>query len=88
MPNIASNVMVTETRYIGKSGNGLLRLSNCFQTVEVVIALDLPADQVRAIYRQYWDLKHMYELATNLVAEPLYMRESNMVQNLLYFSLE
>ena len=31
-------------------------------TVDVVIALDLPADQVRAIYRQYWDLKHMYEL--------------------------
>jgi hypothetical protein len=24
-------------------------------TVDVVIALDLPADQVRAIYRQYWD---------------------------------
>ena len=23
-------------------------------TVDVVIALDLPADQVRAIYRQYW----------------------------------
>jgi transposase len=31
-------------------------------SVDVVIALDLPADQVRAIYRQYWDLKHMYEL--------------------------
>jgi transposase len=31
-------------------------------TVDVVIALDLPADQVRAIYRQYWDLKQMYEL--------------------------
>ncbi|MFY9795972.1 MAG: hypothetical protein WAJ93_09805, partial [Candidatus Nitrosopolaris sp.] len=31
-------------------------------TVDVVIALDLPADQVRATYRQYWDLKHMYEL--------------------------
>ena len=65
MPNAASNVMVTKTRYIGKGGNGLLRLSNCFQrcfvaqysegktTVDVVIALDLPADQVRAIYRQY-----------------------------------
>jgi hypothetical protein len=26
-------------------------------TVDVVIALDLPADQVPAIYRQYWDLK-------------------------------
>jgi hypothetical protein len=31
-------------------------------TVDVVIALDLPADQVRAICRQYWDLKYMYEL--------------------------
>ena len=24
-------------------------------TVDVVIALDLPADEVRAIYREYWD---------------------------------
>ena len=32
-------------------------------TVEVVIALDLAADQVRAIYREYWELKGMYELA-------------------------
>ena len=31
-------------------------------TVDVVIALDLSADHVRAIHRQYWDLKHMYEL--------------------------
>ena len=31
-------------------------------TVDVVIALNLPADHVWAIYRQYWDLKHMYEL--------------------------
>ncbi|MGC1928356.1 MAG: hypothetical protein WA667_05230 [Candidatus Nitrosopolaris sp.] len=31
--------------------------------VEVVIALDLPADQVRAIYQEYWELDHMYRLA-------------------------
>jgi len=31
-------------------------------TVDVVIALDLPADEVRAIYREYWELKQMYEL--------------------------
>ncbi|MGA9150130.1 MAG: hypothetical protein WBZ36_06110, partial [Candidatus Nitrosopolaris sp.] len=31
-------------------------------TVDVVIALDLPADKVRAIYREYWELKQMYEL--------------------------
>ena len=30
-------------------------------TVDVVIALNHP-DHVRAIHRQYWDLKHMYEL--------------------------
>jgi hypothetical protein len=30
-------------------------------TVDVVIALDFPADEVRAIYRQYWELKQMYE---------------------------
>ncbi len=32
-------------------------------TVEVVIALDLPADEVQAIYREYWELKRMYKLA-------------------------
>jgi len=31
-------------------------------TVDVVIALDLPADEVRAIFRKYWELKQMYEL--------------------------
>ena len=31
-------------------------------TVDVVIALDLPADEVRAIYWEYWELKQMYEL--------------------------
>ena len=30
--------------------------------VDVVIALDLPADQVQAIYREYWELKGMYKL--------------------------
>ena len=32
-------------------------------TVEVVIALDLAADHVRAIYREYWELEGMYRLA-------------------------
>ena len=32
-------------------------------TVEVVIALDLAADQVRAIYREYWELTGRYKLA-------------------------
>jgi transcriptional regulator len=31
--------------------------------VEVAIALDLPANQVRAIYREYWELEGMYGLA-------------------------
>ncbi|MGC1929062.1 MAG: hypothetical protein WA667_08815 [Candidatus Nitrosopolaris sp.] len=31
--------------------------------VEVVIALDLPAAQVHAIYQEYWKLDHMYRLA-------------------------
>jgi transposase len=31
--------------------------------VEVVIALDLPIDEVRAIYREFWELKGMYKLA-------------------------
>ncbi|MGA8082734.1 MAG: hypothetical protein WB988_12810 [Candidatus Nitrosopolaris sp.] len=31
--------------------------------VEVVISLDLPADEVRAIYREFWELNGMYKLA-------------------------
>jgi hypothetical protein len=31
--------------------------------LEVAIALDQPADRVRAIYRDYWELKGMYMLA-------------------------
>jgi hypothetical protein len=30
--------------------------------VEVVIAIDLPTDEVQAIYREYWELKRMYKL--------------------------
>ena len=45
-----------------KSTQAIKLFSEDKTTVDVVIALDLPADQVRAIYRQYWDLKHMYEL--------------------------
>ena len=37
-------------------------LSEGKTTVEVVIALDLAADHVLAICREYWELKHMYEL--------------------------
>ena len=32
-------------------------------TVQVVIALDLPADQVRAIYQEYWKLDGMYRIS-------------------------
>jgi hypothetical protein len=31
--------------------------------VDVVIPLDLPTDEVRAIYREFWELKGMYKLA-------------------------
>jgi hypothetical protein len=31
--------------------------------IEVAIALDLLAAQVRAIYQEYWELDHMYRLA-------------------------
>ena len=30
--------------------------------VDVVIALDIPADQVRAIYQQFWELNDMHKL--------------------------
>jgi transposase len=39
--------------------------------MEVVIALDLPADEVQAIYREYWKLKRMYKL-TQIYEEAKY----------------
>ena len=30
--------------------------------VDVVIALDIPADEVRATYREFWELKRMHKL--------------------------
>jgi hypothetical protein len=30
--------------------------------VEVAITLDLPADEVQAIYRDFWELRHMHKL--------------------------
>jgi hypothetical protein len=33
--------------------------------VEVVIVLDILADEVHAIYREFWELKGMYKLAQN-----------------------
>jgi hypothetical protein len=32
-------------------------------TVDVVVTLDLPADEVREIYRELWELKGMYRLS-------------------------
>jgi len=38
-----------------------IKLFSKFESpVEVAIALDLPTDQVRAIYRDYWELEGMY----------------------------
>jgi prefoldin subunit 5 len=31
--------------------------------VQVAIAIDLPADEIRTIYREYWELKRMYKLS-------------------------
>jgi hypothetical protein len=31
--------------------------------VEAVVALDIPADEARAIYREFWELQGMHELA-------------------------
>jgi hypothetical protein len=37
--------------------------------VQVVIALDIPPDEVHAIYREYWELKRMHKL--NVVYEEI-----------------
>jgi hypothetical protein len=46
-----------------KTTQALKLFSELESPVEVAIALDLPVDQVRTIYRQYWELDGMHRLA-------------------------
>jgi hypothetical protein len=46
-----------------KTTQALKLFSELKTPVEVAIALDLPVDQVRTIYREYWELDGMYKLA-------------------------
>ena len=50
-------------KYYSKAQGQAFKLFSEGKTpVEVVIALDLPADQVRAIYREFWELNNMHQL--------------------------
>ena len=46
-----------------KTTQAIKLFSELKSPVEVAIALDLPANQVRAIYREYWELEGMHGLA-------------------------
>src|SRR5215469_8829904 len=46
-----------------KATQAIKLFSELKSPVEVAIALDLPANQVRAIYQEYWELEGMYGLA-------------------------
>jgi len=46
-----------------KTTQAIKLFSELKSPVEVAIALDLPADQVRARYREYWELEGMYGLS-------------------------
>src|SRR5215831_6864065 len=46
-----------------KTTQAIKLFSELKSPVEVAIELDLPADQVRARYREYWELEGMYGLA-------------------------
>ena len=51
--NVKSNSKITQAIQLFSEGKA---------PVDVVIALDIPADEVRAIYREYWELKGMHNL--------------------------
>ena len=51
--NVKSNSKITQAIQLFSEGKA---------PVDVVIALDIPADEVRAIYREYWELKGMHKL--------------------------
>jgi hypothetical protein len=46
-----------------KTTQALKLFSELKSPIEVAIALDLPVDQVRTIYREYWELDGMHRLA-------------------------
>ena len=46
-----------------KTTQALKLFSELKSPIEVAIALDLPVDQVRIIYREYWELDGMHRLA-------------------------
>src|SRR5215471_16489995 len=46
-----------------KTTQAIKLFSELKSPIEVAIALDLPADQVRARYREYWELEGMYGLS-------------------------
>jgi hypothetical protein len=52
-----------ENKSKSKTTQAIKLFSGLKSPVEVAIALDLPAHQVRAIYREYWELESMYGLA-------------------------
>jgi hypothetical protein len=52
-----------ESKSKSKTTQAIKLFSELKTPVEVAIELDLPADQVRAIYREYWELESMYGLA-------------------------
>jgi hypothetical protein len=54
---------VDDIKSKSKTTQALKLFSELESPVEVAIALDLPVDQVRTIYRQYWELDGMHRLA-------------------------
>jgi hypothetical protein len=54
---------VDDIKSKSKTTQALKLFSELESPVEVAIALDLPVDQVRTIYREYWELDGMHRLA-------------------------
>jgi hypothetical protein len=54
---------VDDIKSKSKTTQALKLFSELKSPIEVAIALDLPVDQVRTIYRQYWELDGMHRLA-------------------------
>jgi transposase len=57
-----SPLEVDDIKSKSKTTQALKLFSELESPVEVAIALDLPVDQVRTIYREYWELEGMHRL--------------------------
>jgi hypothetical protein len=64
------NEQEIDNKAMSKASQAFKLFSEGKAPVDVVIALDLPTDEVRAIYREFWELKGIFHLTIHPKLHP------------------